>query len=164
MRPPPWGYNPKWYLALCFGVAVAAAGWLAGSWFAGTWTPSSTDGIHLFWGFVAGFMWMLPEYIMYRRSGDGYARDLLTRRYGGYLAGRPWWFIVAKMTCYMAFFMSANPHFSPIGFGGVALGLACWGPYIKSLWQRMWELYEQEAAATTAPAPPSPTPGVSGTT
>ena len=162
MRLPPWGYNPKWYLAGALGLAVAAAGWLAGSWFAGTWTPSSADGTRLFWGFVAGFMWMLPEYIMYRRFGDGYARDLLARRYGGYAAGRPWWFIVAKMTCWVAFFMSANPHFSPIGFGGVALGLACWGPYMKVIWRRMWELYELEKSSPVTPFAPGATPVARG--
>jgi len=149
MNKPRWQNSPQWFIGGSLGLAVAAVGWLAGSWYAGTWTPGQNDGVRFVLGLVLGVLFLLPDYVQYRREGDDYVGALLSRRiFLGGARGSSGWFIVGRLLFWVLFWMLLNyRRFEPAAIAGVFIGMSVWYWFTRTLWKRMWELYEADKDA-----------------
>lgn len=150
MNKPRWQNSPQWFLGGSLGLAVAAVGWLVGSWYAGTWTPGREDALRFVLSLVLGVLFLLPDYVQYRREGDEYVGAVSARRLTlGGAAGRSGWFIAGRLLFWALFWMLLDfRRFEPAAIAGVFIGMSLWYWFIRSLSKRMWELYEQDQSAT----------------
>ncbi|MEI6500485.1 MAG: hypothetical protein WCP21_05580 [Armatimonadota bacterium] len=150
MNKPRWQNSPQWFIGGSLGLAVVALGWLAGSWYAGTWKPGGEYALRFVLCLLLGVLFLLPDYVQYRREGDDYVGALLSRRiFLGGARGSSGWFIVGRLLFWALFWMLLNyRRFEPAGIAGVFIGMSLWYWFIRSLWRRMWELYEQDQSAT----------------
>jgi hypothetical protein len=110
-------------------------------------------------GAIVGAACVIPDVRWYRRSGDAYISLLRA-------PGPVWRSLSAPLWLCLFFVISGGfdypsvSHFTDAFRLGLSLGLGAWYPHWHVVYKRMWELYEQEAAAI--PPPPVPPSTMTG--
>jgi hypothetical protein len=165
--------SPKRVLRDTLLIVLGIAGWLVGTRYAGTWTPSREDAIRGACGLALGLLWMLPEYLWHRLTGDDYIRLQLRRqtirqRLETLFVGPKWYhaslLVIWGATMVVMGLFPTGSHFSAAALAGLMIGVSSWYWHSRAVWKRMWELYEQEKTVALGPiaAGDTPVPRVEG--
>lgn len=146
VKRPTWGDNPRFWVAFSLGGAASFAAFLSYYWVIGRWTPSLVDLMAALGGIVLSAACIIPDYCWLRREGDAYVANLHPRR-----LWRPvfWlcWIVALSGVSILDLWI---PHCSGLSYQvGCCLGMLAWYPYMRTVWKRMWELYEQDQSATS---------------